>query len=210
MSDSVLLCIDAGTTRFKAAAITPQGSGPSEAMPTACYTDDEIADANVDQMTLELYRFDGASWNAYPSTVDMYGDVVTATGVVTFSDWALAGDPPTAADLTSFAATPVASGILLEWETAAEIDNLGFNLYRVENVLGESVRLNDYLIPTLVPGSVIGAQYQWLDQNVEPGASYQYWLEVVDVHGVTTRYESAPVMLAEASLRTIFLPLVYR
>jgi len=36
---------------------------------------------------------------------------------------------PTAVDLAAFTATGQKDGILLEWETATEVDNLGFTLY---------------------------------------------------------------------------------
>ena len=96
--------------------------------------------------------------------------------------------------LASFSATAATdgSGILLEWETASELHNLGFNLYRqaAEGDLLPSdaaVRLNAALIPAQVPGSAAGAAYSFLDESAEAGVTYSYWLEAVDVHGAIER-----------------------
>jgi len=96
---------------------------------------------------------------------------------------------PTAVTLASFSATAEAGGILLNWETAIELDNLGFNLYRADAVDGPRSRLNANLILSQSPGSITGAAYSWLDESASatPGV-YHYWLEAVDVGGETTLY----------------------
>jgi hypothetical protein len=98
------------------------------------------------------------------------------------------GQSPTAIELASFSASaaPEGSAILLTWETASEVDNLGFNVYRAQSPQGERARLNAALIPSLNPGSPTGAVYTWLDESAQPGVTYLYWLEAVDVHGGTT------------------------
>jgi hypothetical protein len=96
------------------------------------------------------------------------------------------GGEPTAVTLSHFAATPSDRAILLEWETASEIDALGFHLYRSESVEAERVRLNAALIPAQNPGSAAGAAYTWRDEDVDPSVTYYYWLEDVDAHGAGT------------------------
>ncbi|MGD8791316.1 MAG: kelch repeat-containing protein [Anaerolineae bacterium] len=95
------------------------------------------------------------------------------------------GPTPTAVSLLSFDATPGRRAIRLDWETASEIDNVGFNLYR-QAAQGEPVRLNAALIPSQNPGSTTGATYTFLDDAAEPGVTYYYWLEDVDVYGWAT------------------------
>ena len=93
---------------------------------------------------------------------------------------------PTAVELLSFTARPEGRAILVQWETASEIDNAGFNLYRATSLEGEKNRLNANLIPSQVPpGSPIGAEYSWLDSKVVSGTVYYYWLEDVDIYGRT-------------------------
>ncbi len=89
---------------------------------------------------------------------------------------------PTAIELASFNAEPQGRNVLVWWETAAEIDNVGFNLYRSE-AGGERVRLNNWLIPSQSPGSAAGFRYQFLDSSAEPDTAYQYWLEDIDLAG---------------------------
>ncbi|HNS52379.1 MAG TPA: S8 family serine peptidase [Anaerolineae bacterium] len=98
------------------------------------------------------------------------------------------GIAPTAVDLVRFEAWPEGAGLHVQWETAQEIDNLGFNLYRSNTRTGARLRLNPELIPTLVPpGSPYGAVYDWIDAyRLRPGRAYFYWLEDVDLYGGTS------------------------
>lgn len=95
---------------------------------------------------------------------------------------------PTSIDLVSFEAKPKARGVRITWETATEIDTLGFNLYRAESLAGVPTRLNDDLIPAGPPGSPTGGSYTWLDQSVQAGHTYYYWLDDVNLGGAATRH----------------------
>lgn len=87
------------------------------------------------------------------------------------------------------AKTPEEGGVLVRWETEAEIDNLGFNLYRGPGVEGPWTKLNSDLIPSKVPpGSPVGAAYEWPDDDVEPGQIVFYLLEDVDTYGIATQH----------------------
>ncbi|OQA16682.1 MAG: hypothetical protein BWY63_02669 [Chloroflexi bacterium ADurb.Bin360] len=95
-------------------------------------------------------------------------------------------DYPMAVDLAGFSAVWQGDAVAVTWETAQELDNLGFNLYRGESEAGPWVKLNEALIPTQVPGAVSGAVYEWLDAGVTPGTAYFYRLEDVDIYGLST------------------------
>ncbi len=119
---------------------------------------------------------------------------------------------PTAVSLVTFNATASADHkVLLTWETASELDIVGFNLYRAEAVDGQQAQLNADLIPGQMPGSPSGAAYEHMDETVQPGATYWYWLEGVDAQGAPTRHGpvSATVPLVEVS-HSIYLPLVHK
>lgn len=98
------------------------------------------------------------------------------------------GQPPEAIDLISFAASESAGGVLLEWQTGYEIDNLGFHVYREDK---EGLHR---LTPSLVAGSALtvgtvlstGYSYRWLDADPRPGSVY--WLEDIDLDGGRNRY----------------------
>jgi len=94
--------------------------------------------------------------------------------------------PPAAVDLISFSASSGNGTIELTWETAAEIDNLGFNVYRAGSADGVRSRINSALIPSQAPGSAVGATYTFVDESASPGVTYYYWLEDVDIYGVAT------------------------
>ena len=93
----------------------------------------------------------------------------------------------TAVELLYFNAQPGDGVITLQWATATERDNYGFNLYRATSEDGERTRLNEALIPSLVaPGSLFGAEYEFVDSTAEAGVQYYYWLEDVDIHMLST------------------------
>jgi len=89
---------------------------------------------------------------------------------------------PTAVSLISFTAMGSSNGVEVEWETAQEIDNMGFHLYRCSNPAGPFIRLTDRIIPGLT-FSVMGKHYTYRDTNVTRGELYYYRLEDIDVHG---------------------------
>ena len=101
-------------------------------------------------------------------------------------DWFFTPIDPSAVTLSNFEAQAQMGAILVTWETAMELDNLGFNLYRAETAAGPWVQMNEALIPAVNPGAVFGAVYTWNDADVEPGITYFYRLEDVDIEGIST------------------------
>lgn len=113
------------------------------------------------------------------------------------------GVEPTAVRLVSFEASPLAGGILVTWETATEVDNLGFDLYRRAEGQGELAKLNEFLIPSKSPGGMMGQEYDWFDGTVEPGMTYLYFLDDVDIYFQRTRHGPA----VATALYSHYLPL---
>lgn len=113
---------------------------------------------------------------------------------------------PLAVNLALFEAEANGDSVLIRWQTVSELDNLGFNLYRATERDGEQIRLNSDLILAQAPGSGQGADYSFLDTNVEVGSTYFYWLEDVDVNGESTRHgpvsaaATAPTAITTGSL----------
>jgi hypothetical protein len=95
------------------------------------------------------------------------------------------GADPTKAELTSFAANPARGSIVLRWDTASELSNLGFHIWRATSVDGARERLTDSLIPSQAPGSADAGHYQFVDETAFPGLTYYYWVERVGVDGTT-------------------------
>jgi hypothetical protein len=117
---------------------------------------------------------------------------------------------PTAVTLASFTAEAGAGHIALDWETAVELNNLGFHLYRSDTVDGPYVKLNDVLIPSQAPGSMQGALYTWDDRDVVAGATYYYKLESVDIYSRGTQYGPVWATAMPAPAYRIYLPLLSR
>jgi hypothetical protein len=93
-------------------------------------------------------------------------------------------------ELISFEADAGLFRVTLKWETAAEIDNAGFNIYRSETADGEFVKLNTELISA--KGSATkGASYRFADWGTERGKTYYYKLEDVDIAGNATLHGPA-------------------
>jgi hypothetical protein len=114
---------------------------------------------------------------------------------------------PTAITLASFEASASESEVRLAWETAAEIDNEGFNVWRAEAADGEYTRLNPSLIPAEGDPDT-GASYEYVDSDVVKGMAYYYKLEDVDLHGVSTFH--GPVSATAGPIHPLYLPLIVK
>lgn len=97
-----------------------------------------------------------------------------------------------AISLVSFTASVDGERVTLTWETGAEIDNAGFNLYRATRLDGAYTQINAALIPA--EGDVFaGASYSFVDT---PGSgTFYYLLEDVDMSGKTTTHGPVKVEL---------------
>lgn len=114
---------------------------------------------------------------------------------------------PLAVTLDFFAATSQGEAVLVEWDTASEIGNRGFNLYRGPAADGPWMQLNAALIPSQSQGNIQGYHYEYLDEAVVSGTTYFYLLESVDLSGSTAQhgpvsvfYTGAPTAVALSSL----------
>ncbi len=87
--------------------------------------------------------------------------------------------------LVSFEARGVDAAVELTWETASELSNLGFNLYRATALEGSYARITTTTIPGL-GSSPVGAKYSHRDAGLENGVTYFYRLEDIDTTGKAT------------------------
>ena len=109
--------------------------------------------------------------------------------------------------LISFEAVGGESKIRLSWETASEVENAGFNLYRALAATGPWARLNESLIEARGnPDS--GAGYVYTDTNVIKGINYFYKLEDVDLYGMS--FFHGPVTAIPSPEHQLFLPLIFK
>jgi hypothetical protein len=213
-SDSVTITVEPG--------VFPSGVDPSEpvvsrtinisvsnsaavsATLSVCYLDSEATGMN--EPSLQLFRWSSGEWEGYSSTVDTTNNLVTGSKVIAFSPWLIGEEDafPTAVDVFAFNAAAWHTGIRLRWETAFELNNMGFNLYRASTPDIPPLPLNETIIPSQNPGGGFGASYEYVDESAEPGMTYYYWLESVDIH--SERVLHGPVAVT-ASSHQIYLPL---
>mgnify|MGYP000859411666 CR=1 FL=1 len=95
---------------------------------------------------------------------------------------------PLAADLLTFTGSSVNGKVKLEWETANEVDTIGFNLYRSKSLDGVRTKINENLISSQNAGLSGGGYYMFKDKTVKGKKIYYYWLEEIDLSGKGTLF----------------------
>jgi hypothetical protein len=122
---------------------------------------------------------------------------------------------PTVIVLLSFTAAATQEGMEIRWVTGAEINTLGFHLWRsTDSTFGNAERITQQLV--LSTGGVsTGAAYSYVDRNVDSGVNYRYWLQEVEIggttalHGPITGYGSEGTIPDQNGSR-FYLPLINR
>lgn len=89
---------------------------------------------------------------------------------------------PTAVKLVSFTATCYRVNTVLKWETASELENAGYHLWRSYQRDGVYRRITKKIIPSY-GGVSWGAKYRFIDTDVKPSTQYFYKLEDIDYSG---------------------------
>jgi len=105
----------------------------------------------------------------------------------------------TLATLGDFTATPIQHNILLQWETEAEINSVGFNIWRAKVPADgqcKHKRVEEYQEVTKLTDRLVsakgllfqGSSYTYEDDRVVPKTSYCYGLEEIAKDGMSTFY----------------------
>ncbi len=167
-----------------------------------------------DESTLKLYsRADAktVNWNEVTSAVVISNDGGSSTntdgiGYIEYSftdptlfsgEFIITSDNPDNSlpvELGGFTASVISDGVLLEWVTFSEINNLGFELWRAEDEPVNFQRLDSYEVNPDLQGagnSSTTHKYEYVDKTVEPGRVYYYQLWDVSYDGVR---EAGPIL----------------
>ncbi len=115
-------------------------------------------------------------------------------------------------ELSSFTAVATAQMFVnLQWKTESETNNLGFNVFRSNsNILSGASKINIDIISGTNTATV--QTYNFVDNEIEPDATYYYWLEIVDINGTSNFSNSVtvntnnqtPVMPTSTMLRNAY------
>jgi CSLREA domain-containing protein len=132
------------------------------------------------------HTFAGVAGNVITGTTTLCTDGATCSLFGDTSEFSNAFTAvPTAVTLTSFTAVGRDGAVDLAWETASELRNLGFHLYRSTSPTGGFERITGALIAGL-GSSPTGRQYRYRDSALENARTYYYELEDVETDGKST------------------------
>ena len=137
--------------------------------------------------TKALFLFAAASFLFFPQVNYSSNTILPASTIIELSD---------------FQAVFFNGQVKLTWETASEIDNAGFNLYRSETDNGEYAKINSSLIPA-EGSSTQGTAYEFVDTGVQNGKTYYYKLESINFIGNSELFGPTSVTLSTSTSTTI-------
>lgn len=107
---------------------------------------------------------------------------------------------PTIITLSSFGAKQSGKKVLIKWQTASELDNLGFNILRSESEPGPYTKINKKLIRAK-GSSTKGASYKFKDKNIEAGKTYWYKLEDIDSKTEPSQHDAVKVEVTAKKIK---------
>jgi hypothetical protein len=148
------------------------------------YDDSElngIPEANL--TSFQSYSGANNEWQQMGGTVNIANNYVEVANVIDFAFWTLANiNAPIPVELTSFTSNLSENGIVLNWSTATEINNSGWNIERKK--LNENFE-QDWERIGFVEGSGNSTtiqNYSFTDNDLTSG-KYQYRLKQIDFDG---------------------------
>lgn len=112
---------------------------------------------------------------------------------------------PTAISLIRFMARWQGDAVELTWETAVEIDNIGFHLSR--SATGQRADATSLTAQRIASQGVGGGLYRFVDESVAAGTVYTYWLEEIASDGTHNMLGVATTSMADSQ---VFLPVITR
>lgn len=106
---------------------------------------------------------------------------VSEPNYVPYEDGVPVQGEPTAISLAGYTLSPGRGGVQIDWETASEINNVGFHILRSKsNDVATAVRVNPEIILSQATGRMVGAAYTYVDASATAWVTYHYWLEAVE------------------------------
>ncbi len=165
------------------------------------YSNDENRD-NLINNSLCLWHFNGYSWILVGGTITRDTNYVQIDNVdrgILSGYWAFAdpADHPLPVQLLTFSAAQLDQAILLSWETAAEFNNLGFEIWKreINNACYQclsSCETNPDLQGLYNSNS--GKKYEYLDKGMGAAGEYMYLLVNKSLDGQVTELDSVRVL----------------
>jgi hypothetical protein len=164
--------------------IIPQNNTGLNATLVFHYDDSELNGLNESDLVLFKSTDGGNTWTNEGGTVNTTENTVELSGIDGFSLWTLAENSnPLPVELTYFEGTATEDDVLLEWQTATEVNNYGFDVERRSSSLIEWDKI----------GFVQGhgttnspKNYEFTDSELPNSESVDYRLKQIDNDGKFT------------------------
>jgi hypothetical protein len=116
---------------LRAFDIAPTNNSDLSATLVFNYDDSELNGLTENDLVLFKSTNSGGDWTNEGGTVNTTENTVELSGIDGFSLWTLAENSnPLPVELTYFEGTATEDGVLLEWQTATEVNNFGFEVER--------------------------------------------------------------------------------
>ena len=155
------------------------------------YDDSGMSQKKEEKLKLKVYE-DG-DWVDITTSIDTTNNIICGvTDHLSFFG-VMYQEDENAISLKSFTAKAKDDSVIIEWQTGTEIDNLGFYIIRSENIYSGYTILNEKII-TAQGNPYSGQAYSYVDNTVESGRVYYYWLVDVDIYGKFTIHGSVKVV----------------
>lgn len=148
-----------------------------------------------DANTILLYHFDNntefppGNSSSKVFTVTNYG--IDASDYFAWNDASFSEDLPLPVELTSFTAKAGDSQVMLNWQTASESNNMGFEVLRSQEKETAYELIDSYQNNSALQGggnSSEARNYSFVDRSVFNGTLYWYKLVDVDMNGIRTEH----------------------
>ncbi|MCF8240495.1 MAG: T9SS type A sorting domain-containing protein [Melioribacteraceae bacterium] len=113
--------------------ISPSNNSELNATLIFCYDDSETSGFTEDNLCL-FRSDDGSTWTQEGGSCNSTTNQIELSGIDAFSMWTASDDSsPLPVELTYFEGNATEDGVLLEWKTATEVNNYGFEVERTLN-----------------------------------------------------------------------------
>ncbi len=161
------------------------------------YDDSELN--GLTESTLKLYRSTtgGSTWTEMGGTVNTTNNTVTLSGISSFSRWTLGSSAsPLPVELTSFKANVIDNSVILNLETATEVNNYGFEIERS----AFSAQRSAFEKIGFVAGhgnSNTPQSYSFIDDNTLGSLKFSYRLKQIDTDG---KFEYSDILTVRLNL----------
>ena len=159
----------------------------------------------LDPSTVTLYQRDIHGTGAYTQITAYWDGEYLVAEVTSFGDFILGGgtDNPLPVELSSFNAVMTAEHYVnLTWVSETETLMQGYNVLRSEtNLPADGIFVNANIIPATNTSTT--QTYNFIDEDVEVSHTYFYWLESVDLNGMSNLHGPVSVTITSGEVPDI-------